>query len=135
MHWHTESILKLYLYRNMFMDFFPRMGRINAQLYFSCVIIYHSLVDASSVIRKQRFLRDAPSSPLLESLSVVSVENAFQCTYACAVRVDCSFYSYDKPTKTCSLYEDLPGAPVVAKAKGTGDFFYKGDDMIYLHLY
>ena len=121
-------------YRNIFMDFFRTMGRINTQLYFSCVIIYHSLVDASSVVRKQRFLRDASSSPLLEPLLVVSVENAFQCTYACALRVDCGFYSYDKPAKTCSLYVDQPGSPVVAKAKGTGHVFYKGNDILHLHL-
>ena len=134
MHQYMDSI-SLFLYRNMFMDFFPMMGRINTQLYFSCVIIYHSLVDASSVVRKQRFIRDAPSSPLLEPLLMVSVENAIQCTYACALRVECSFYSYDKPAKTCSLYVDQPGAPVVAKATGTGHVFYKGSDILHLHFF
>ena len=99
------------------------------------MIIHHSLVDASSIICKQRFLHDVPFWPLPEPLLVVSTTNAFQCTYmyACTMRVDCSFYSYNKPSRKWYLYADQPGAPVVTKAKGNGNVFYKGVYILYLY--
>ena len=118
------------------MECFSGVGRTTVQLYFSCVIMHYSLVNASNVIRKQHFLRETPPSPLPKPLLVVSMEKAFQCTYSCAERMDCSFYSQDKPTKKCSLYVDQQGDPVVARATGTGDIFYKGDFMgIYIYTW
>ena len=94
------------------------------------MIIYYSLVDASSVIRKQRFLHDAPFWPLPEPLLAVTTIDAFQCTYTCTTRVDCC-YSYNKPAKRCYLYADQPGAPVVTKAQRNGNVFY----ILHLHVY
>ena len=113
MHCLMDFILMLDIYRNMVMEFFPSVDKITMRLYFFWMIIHHSLVDASSIIRKQRFLHDSPFWPLPEPLLAVSTTNVFECTYACTMRVDCSFYSYNKPTRKCYLYADQPGAPVV----------------------
>ena len=112
-----------------------RVGKFSMRMSVFLMIIICLRADASSVIRKQRFLRDEPSSPLPEPQLVVSKHTAFQCTYACLAHVNCSFYSYDKVAKICSLYGSQPEAPVVAKPQGTGNMFFKGKYMHYGCLY
>ena len=110
----------------LFLVCISRVGKLSMWMNVFLVITTCLRVDASSVIRKQRFLRDEPSSPLPEPQVVASKQTALQCTYACLAHANCSFYSYDKVAKNCSLYGSQPEAPVVAKPQGTGNVFYKG---------
>ena len=120
-----------YLCESLSMACFSRVGRSIMQVYVFLMITICLRADASSVIRKQRFLRDEPPSPLPEPQLVVSKHTAFQCTHACLSHANCSFYSYDKVANNCSLYGSQPQAPVVAKPRGTGNVFYKGNYMYY----
>ena len=129
--WPTRDIIneRHYKCKALFLVCISRVGEFSMRVNVFLMIIICLRVDASSVIRKQRFLRDEPSSPLPEPQLVVSKHTAFQCTYACLAHGNCSFYSYDKVEKNCSLYGSQPEAPVVAKPQGTGNMFYKGKCM------